>query len=153
MSFWRGAFRIEKEGVLPDVDPPAPATAGGKQLKEVGWAKGIELAKLARRDRQHFDCATWLHKTRQMPKEDFKKDVEKELTRRETEPWERSYRPCLPANSLIRSSKGRTGRRVQIDQIDHDLIRGHTTSQTIFIDLGRNDYDSTTPDDFFELRR
>ena len=35
-----------------------------KQLKEVGWAKGLELAKLARRDRQHFDCATWLHKAR-----------------------------------------------------------------------------------------
>jgi hypothetical protein len=29
-----------------------------KQLKEVGWAKGIELVKLARRDRQNFDCAT-----------------------------------------------------------------------------------------------
>ena len=39
-----------------------------KQLKEVGWAKGIELAKLARRDGQNFDCATWLHKARQMPK-------------------------------------------------------------------------------------
>src|ERR1700730_3116299 len=59
-----------------------------KQLKEVGWAKGIELAKLARRDRQHFDCATWLHKARQMPKDDFKKEVERELTGRETEPWE-----------------------------------------------------------------
>jgi len=62
-----------------------------KQLKEVGWAKGIELAKLARRDRQHFDCATWLHKARHMPKEDFKKEVEKELTGRETEPWEIVY--------------------------------------------------------------
>jgi hypothetical protein len=62
-----------------------------KQLKEVGWAKGIELAKLARRDGQHFDCATWLHKARQMPKEDFKKEVEKELTGRETEPWEIIY--------------------------------------------------------------
>jgi len=62
-----------------------------KQLKEVGWAKGIELAKLARRDRQHFDCATWLHRARQMPKEDFKKAVEKELTGRETEPWEIVY--------------------------------------------------------------
>ena len=39
-----------------------------KQLKEVGWAKGIELAKLARKDRQNFDCATWLHKARRMPK-------------------------------------------------------------------------------------
>jgi hypothetical protein len=57
-----------------------------KQLKEVGWAKGIELAKVARRDRQHFDCATWLHKARKMPKEDFKKEVEKELTGREMEP-------------------------------------------------------------------
>jgi hypothetical protein len=62
-----------------------------KQLKEVGWAKGIELVKLARRDGQRFDCATWLHKARQMPKEDFKKEVEKELTGRETEPWEIIY--------------------------------------------------------------
>src|SRR5438309_1625137 len=62
-----------------------------KQLKEVGWAKGIELVKLARRDRQNFDCATWLHKARQMPKEDFKKEVEKELTGQETEPWEIVY--------------------------------------------------------------
>ena len=62
-----------------------------KQLKEVGWAKGIELVKLARRDRQNFDCATWLHKARHMPKEDFKKAAEKELTGQETEPWEIVY--------------------------------------------------------------
>ena len=62
-----------------------------KELKEVGWAKGIELAKLARRDREQFDCATWLHKAREMPKEVFKKEVEKELTGRETEPWDIIY--------------------------------------------------------------
>ena len=62
-----------------------------KELKEVGWAKGIELVKLAMRDRQSFDCATWLHKARQMLKEDFKKAVEKELTGREAEPWEIIY--------------------------------------------------------------
>jgi hypothetical protein len=62
-----------------------------KQLKEVGWSKGIELAKLARRDRQNFDCAIWLHKARQMPTDAFKKEVEKELTGRETEPWEIIY--------------------------------------------------------------
>ena len=62
-----------------------------KQLKEVGWAKGVELVKLARRDGEHFDCATWLHKARQMPKEKFKQEVEKELTGRETEPWEIIY--------------------------------------------------------------
>jgi hypothetical protein len=62
-----------------------------KELKEVGWTKGVELAKLARRDRQAFDCAIWLHKAREMPKEEFKQEVEKELTGRETEPWEIVY--------------------------------------------------------------
>ena len=62
-----------------------------RELKEVGWTKGLELAKLARRDRQDFDCATWLHKAREMPKEEFKQEVEKELTGRETEPWEIVY--------------------------------------------------------------
>jgi hypothetical protein len=62
-----------------------------RELKEVGWTKGLELAKLARRDRQEFDCATWLHKARSLPKEQFKREVEKELTGRETEPWEIIY--------------------------------------------------------------
>jgi hypothetical protein len=62
-----------------------------KQLKEVGWTKGLELAKLAKRDRQHFDCATWLHRARELPKEQFKQAVEKELTGGETEPWEIVY--------------------------------------------------------------
>ena len=62
-----------------------------KDLKEVGWTKGLELAKLARRDGQHFDCATWLHRAREMPKEDFRREVEKELTGKETEPSELIY--------------------------------------------------------------
>jgi hypothetical protein len=62
-----------------------------RELKQVGWTKGVELAKLARRDGQDFDCATWLHKAREMPKEQFKQEVEKELTGRETEPWEIIY--------------------------------------------------------------
>jgi hypothetical protein len=55
---------------------------------------------LARRDGQEFDCATWLHKAREMPKEEFKREVEKELTGRETEPWEiiyfRAYESQIP---------------------------------------------------------
>ena len=39
-----------------------------KDLTQVGWAKGLELAKVARRDGQDFDCATWLHKGRSLPK-------------------------------------------------------------------------------------
>jgi len=63
-----------------------------RELKEVGWTKGLELAKLARRmDRRPFDCAIWLHKARSMPTDQFKREVEKELTGRETEPWEIIY--------------------------------------------------------------
>ena len=61
------------------------------ELKEVGWTKGIELAKVARRDGQDFDCATWLHKAREMPKEQFKHEVEKELTGLDTEATELIY--------------------------------------------------------------
>ena len=62
-----------------------------KELRKVGWAKGLELAKLARRDRQQFDCATWLHKARELSKGDFQQAVEKELTGKITEPWEIVY--------------------------------------------------------------
>ena len=60
-------------------------------LKEIGWTKGLELAKLARRDGEEFDCATWMHKAREMPKEQFKHAVEKELTGQDTEPSELIY--------------------------------------------------------------
>ena len=62
-----------------------------KELKEVGWTKGLELAKVARRDGEEFDCATWLHRARSLPKEEFKREVERELTGKETEPWEIIY--------------------------------------------------------------
>src|SRR5580658_9149401 len=62
-----------------------------RELKQVGWTKGLELAKIAKRDRQQFESAIWLHKAREMPKEQFKQEVEKELTGQETEPWEIIY--------------------------------------------------------------
>ena len=62
-----------------------------KTLQEVGWTKSVELAKLARRDRQHFDCATWLHKARELPKDQFKHEVEKALTGKDSEPFEIVY--------------------------------------------------------------
>jgi len=60
------------------------------ELKQVGWTKRLELAKVARRDRVRFDCATWLHKAREMPKEEFRREVERELTGKE-EPHETIY--------------------------------------------------------------
>jgi hypothetical protein len=62
-----------------------------KDLKEVAWTKGLELAKAARAEGQEFDCATWLNKAREMPKEEFKREVEKELTGRDSEPHEIIY--------------------------------------------------------------
>ena len=62
-----------------------------RDLREVGWTKAAELAKVARRDGQKFDCATWLHKAQELPKEEFKREVERHLTGQETEPWELLY--------------------------------------------------------------
>src|SRR5438552_16474875 len=57
---------------------PAPVK---RELKQVGWTKGLELAKLARRrDGHEFACATWLHKARELPKEEFRREVERDLT-------------------------------------------------------------------------
>jgi hypothetical protein len=62
-----------------------------RELQQVGWTKGLELAKLARKQGQRFESATWLHKARQMPKEEFKREVEKELTGEDSEPSELIY--------------------------------------------------------------
>ena len=69
-------------------------------LRQVGWAKATELAKVAKRDGERFDCATWLHKAKESPKEDFKREVERHLTGKETESWEilyfKAYKSELP---------------------------------------------------------
>jgi hypothetical protein len=61
------------------------------QLRQVGWSKATELVKVVRRDGNEFDCATWLHKAQELPKEDFKRAVECHLTGKDTEPWEIIY--------------------------------------------------------------
>ncbi|MGA9884501.1 MAG: hypothetical protein WBQ34_12350 [Candidatus Acidiferrales bacterium] len=62
-----------------------------RDLKEVGWTKATELAKIARREGQRFKSAIWLHRARSMPTGEFKREVEKHLTGKETEPWELLY--------------------------------------------------------------
>jgi hypothetical protein len=63
-----------------------------RELKLVGWSKGLELAKLARsRNGQGLDCATWLHKAQELPKDQFRQEVEKELTGKASEPHEIIY--------------------------------------------------------------
>ncbi len=60
-------------------------------MKQVGWTKGLELANLARQQGDRFESATWLHKARQMPKAEFQREVEKELTGKDSEPSEPIY--------------------------------------------------------------
>ncbi len=60
------------------------------ELKQVGWSKAAELAKVARRDQEHFDCANWLHKAHTLPMLQFRDEVEKHLTG-ESEPSDLMY--------------------------------------------------------------
>ncbi len=61
------------------------------QLQEIGWTKARELVKEARRDGPEFACAPWVHKAKQLPKEQFRRAVERHLTGKETESWEIIY--------------------------------------------------------------
>ena len=60
------------------------------QLKLLGWSKAAELAKVARREREQFKSADWLHKAQSMPHQRFKEEGEKYLTG-ETETSELIY--------------------------------------------------------------
>jgi len=62
-----------------------------RELRDVGWAKAADLAKIARKEGQRFDRATWLHKAKRLPKHEFKQEVERHLTGRDSEPWELVY--------------------------------------------------------------
>jgi hypothetical protein len=62
-----------------------------RELEQIGWTKARELVKVARRDRQEFDCAPWVHKATTLPREEFKREVDRYLTGKEIEAWEILY--------------------------------------------------------------
>jgi len=53
-----------------------------QQLREIGWTKARELAKVPRREGEQFECAPWVHRARELPKEGFKREVGRDLTGR-----------------------------------------------------------------------
>jgi hypothetical protein len=61
------------------------------QLREIGWTKARELVKVARREGAEFACAPWVHKAKELPREQFKREVERHLTGKDTESWEIIY--------------------------------------------------------------
>jgi hypothetical protein len=62
-----------------------------QQLREIGWRKAAEMVKVARRDGERFDCAPWVHKAKDLNREEFEREVERHLTGKESEPWELIY--------------------------------------------------------------
>lgn len=71
-----------------------------RELKEVGWTKATELAKVAKREGQQLGSAIWLHRARSMQTGEFKREVERHLTGKETERWQllhfKIYKSQLP---------------------------------------------------------
>ena len=106
-----------------------------QQLREVGWTKARELVKVARRDGNEFDCAPWVHKAKELPKEAFKREVERHLTGQETEPWEiiyfKLYKSQIPiieqafetASLMLGSQKSRS---YCMEMICADFLAGAT---------------------------
>jgi hypothetical protein len=109
-----------------------------QQLREVGWSKATELVKVAGKG-EEFDCATWLHKAKELPTEGFKGEVERHLTAKETEPWEiiyfKLYKSQLPvieealetAGLMLGSDKSRG---YCLEMICADFLAGANLTET-----------------------
>jgi hypothetical protein len=101
-------------------------------LRSMGWTKARELAKVARRERQGFDCAPWVHKAKELPREEFKREVERHLTGKETEPWEmlyfKVYKSQLPVIEQALQTAGlmlgNTSRGYCLEMICADFLAG-----------------------------
>ena len=122
-----------------------------RDLRQVGWSKAAELAKVARRDGERFDCATWLHKAQELPKEEFKWEVERHLTGQETEPWEiisfKLYKSQLPVIEQALETAGLMlgtdkSRGYCLEMICADFLAGahldgSGSSESLLLALGR----------------
>src|ERR1700739_1036518 len=76
--------------------------SGGSHLRALALPprKVSATVKVAPSDGQRFGSAIWLHKARELPQVEFKHEVEKHLTGKDTEPYElvtfKLYRSQLP---------------------------------------------------------
>ena len=72
-----------------------------RELRQIGWTKARELVRVARADGQRFDCAPWVHKARELPREEFQRAVERHVTGKESEPWELLYFKVYKSQLLV----------------------------------------------------
>ncbi len=119
------------------------------ELKQLGWAKAAELAKVARREREQFKSATWLHKAQSMPKQEFKDEVDKYLTGA-SEPSEviyfKLYRSQVPVIEQALETAGmmlgsERSRGYCLEMICADFLAGanaeHGNAETLYASLCR----------------
>ena len=102
----------------------------------------MELVRVARKDGEDFDCATWLHKARELPKEGFRGEVEVErhLTGKETESWEliyfKLYKSQLPVVDKALETAGLMlgtdkSRGYGLEMICADFLAGANLTETL----------------------
>ncbi len=115
-----------------------------------------------------FDCATWLHKAKELPKEDFKRAVDTHLTGKETEPWEiiyfKLYKSQLPvveraletAALMLGSDKSRgyclemicadflAGAALETGESEPNIAYPTTTNGDSFVGSEQTDFDGDT---------
>jgi hypothetical protein len=61
------------------------------EIEDLGWAKAMELAKVARHEGRGFNSAAWLDKAKTSSKQELKQEVYKHLTGEDYEPYEMVY--------------------------------------------------------------
>ena len=110
------------------------------QLREMGWTKARELVKVARKDGAEFTCAPWVHKAKELPREEFRREVERHLTGKETEPWEiiyfKLYKSQLPVVEKALETAGLMlgtdkSRGYCLEMICADFLAGANLSETL----------------------
>jgi hypothetical protein len=115
------------------------------QLREVGWRKATELFKVARKGPETLDCATRLHKARELPKKGSDGEVDRHLTGKETESWEpiyfKLYKSQLPMVKIALDTAGlMLAERVNLTLPPRDDQRGYKLGRAD----GRSEHPSPT---------
>jgi hypothetical protein len=83
MDTW--TLGLRDAGVEPSRKDPDTTVQG------IGWRKAAEIVKVGRRDGEQFDGTPWVHKAKNLNREEFEREVEKHLPGKESEPWELIY--------------------------------------------------------------
>src|SRR4029077_20795699 len=91
---------------------------------------------------QHLDCATWLHKARALPKEGFRREVQKELTGKETELSELIYFKVYKSQIPVIEQAIETAARM----LGSDKSRGYCLEMICADFLAGANLDSGNPD-------